>query len=757
MRMHLLSTKNYKKGGNDMHKYGKSILAKSLAFALVLSVGIAAPDVQAAKKPKLSKKKVTLTVKKSKKIKIKNVKAKKVKKLTVTSSKKSIVKVKKNGKTAFTVTARKAGKSTVTAKIKIGKKTTKLKLTVTVKKVKPTKEPTVTPAPSPTPPHNKVETPTSVPTPTQKPTKLTSPLIRYTEDFETGLWDWFARGNEGVQLEISEEAHEGKGAALCYGREGADGLGHSWNGPAIDLSDYITAGGKYKATLWAKIPAEDANTYKRGIKLMVSAAKYYTKESMDKGEEPSCENFPRDTTYDVNATDWTKIEFEFSVPDYFYNYIFYVETSGFGKARFLIDDVTLERISAPAEFDPALTSIKDTYAPHIDTMGVAAEYAQIMNQNTLGFIKHHFNSITAGNEMKLDAMMGSQKTIKLSEASSDYVVSDAYKSCADNKDADGDVIVPEIDFSGLDAYLKAAKENGLRARIHSPFWHQQNPGLFFTKQYEVIDNKKDTTTQKDTADPEKYTDAQTMYTREDMYVRTLLNHICTSQYGDVVYAYDVVNEYLNMKNEGSYTNHWKYIFGSNVETDSQYVKQAFASAYAELEKQKRTDISLIYNDYNTYDQPEEVISLIQNINKKDDLNPEGKKICAGIGMQSHINMKDDGAVKYEAALKAFAAADFEIQITELDVTCTGVVKETTAAATKEKVWTANAEQYSSLMKAILRQKAAGTKITSVTLWGLTDASSWRPDNAPLLFGANLADKKPAFDSFINATKDFVNK
>ena len=709
-----------------MQKHRKQIVAKSLSLALILALfGGTAPDVQAAKKPKLSTKKVSLYVKKSKKIKIKNVKAKKVKKLTVTSSKKAVAKVKKNGKTAFTITGKKAGKATVKAKVKVGKKTTKLSVKVTVKKAAVTPTPVSTAKTTPTPANTSQATPNAS-TPEPTPNKLASPLVNYSEDFENGLGDWFARGSQ-CKLIVSEEAHTGKGAALIYGREGDDGAGHSWNGPAIDLSGCITPGGKYKASLWAKIPAEDASAYKRGIKLMVSAAKYLSKEDMDNGKEPTCENFPRDTTYDVNASEWTQIEFEISVPDYFYNYVFYVETSGYGKARFLIDDVTIERISAPAEFDPSLTSIKDAYRSYIPTMGVAATYDQIMNKNTLGFINHHFNSITSGNEMKLDAMMNTKKTIKLSDASSDYVVSEEYKACADNQDADGNVIVPEIDFTNLDAYLKVAKTNGLKVRIHSPFWHQQNPGFFFTKQYEAIDDKKDTTTNADTVDPDKYTDAETMYTREDMYVRTLLNHICQSEYGDVVYAYDVVNEYLNMKNEGSYTNHWKYIFGSEVQTDSQYVKQAFVSAYDELVKQNRTDISLIYNDYNTYDQPAKVVELINNINKADDLNPEGTKVCAGIGMQSHINAKDPGAEHYEAALTAFKEAGFEIQITELDVTCTGMVTEATSAETKEKVWTANAEMYSSLMKAILRQKAAGANITSVTLWGTTDASSWRSE------------------------------
>jgi endo-1,4-beta-xylanase len=165
-------------------------------------------------------------------------------------------------------------------------------------------------------------------------------------------------------------------------------------------------------------------------------------------------------------------------------------------------------------------------------------------------------------------------------------------------------------------------------------------------------------------------------------------------------------------------------------------------------------ISLIYNDYNTYDNTDKVIELINNINAKDDLNPEGKKVCAGIGMQAHINDTSTTAEKFENAVAAFAAQGFEIQITELDVTNTGVVTSDTSAEKKAEVWAANAKMYGEIMTAILNQKKAGANITSVTLWGTTDAGSWRSTKAPLLFGSSLADKKPSFDAVINAAKNF---
>ena len=55
-----------------MRKNIKSILAKTLAVTLVVSMaGVSAPNADAAKKPALSTKKVTVTAGKSKKVKIK--------------------------------------------------------------------------------------------------------------------------------------------------------------------------------------------------------------------------------------------------------------------------------------------------------------------------------------------------------------------------------------------------------------------------------------------------------------------------------------------------------------------------------------------------------------------------------------------------------------------------------------------------------------------------------------------------------------
>ncbi len=733
-----------------MRKSMKSILAKTLVVTLALSLGnVAAPDADAAKKPKLSVKKVTVTEKKSQKVKIKNVKAKKIKKLTVKSSKKKIATVKKNGKAAFTITGKKKGKATVTAKVKVGKKTTTLKVKVTVKKAEAekapevTKAPAVSAAPSSTPAASSVPSsaPATTPAPTLEPTPVPTPLVNYKESFDTSVGDWYARYNsddneaEGLdtKVSVSSDAYEGSGALLMSGRLKA------WNSAGIDLSNVITPGATYKATFWAKVPKEDED-FEDGIDIFVSGG-YRTEADADE----KYENYPADTTYYVGYDEWTKVEVEFTVPSALYSYVFYIETKGCGKASYLIDELSLVRTAAPAAPDLTLTAIKEAYSPYFDTLGTAVSYDQLLNKDILSFVKHHYNSITLGNQMKPDAVITKDVVATTDETVAEYVFNDTYATRDANKDAEGNAVVPKIDFEYIDKCMKLAYDNGLKIRYHTFVWHQQMPKHFFTEGFDE--------------NGEVVTDQATILDREEMFIRTVMSHIMNSEYADTVYAVDVVNEYTHMHNLSAQVgsdNWWKYSFGEEMKTDSEYVKKAFVWAYDELVKAKRQDkVSLIYNDYNTYEPATtaKIIELINNINKVDDINTVGK-ICAGIGMQAHLADSFGTAENFRTALDAFAAEDFEIQITELDITNTGEVIGTTSAEEKAEVWEANAKLYGEIMTEIIDAKAKGANITGVTIWGITDATSWRSERAPVLFGTDISDKKPSFDAVINAALNY---
>lgn len=160
-----------------MKKSIKSILAKSLAVAMAFSLAGIAPNTSseaAAKKPTLTKK-VTVTVGKTKKVKVTSKKA--VKKTTWSLNKKGkkVVKITKKAKKSATLKGLKKGTATLTAKIKVGKKTYKKTCKVTVKKAgaavtkaPATKAPTAAPTTAPTN-NNGGTKATATPKPTEAP------------------------------------------------------------------------------------------------------------------------------------------------------------------------------------------------------------------------------------------------------------------------------------------------------------------------------------------------------------------------------------------------------------------------------------------------------------------------------------------------------------------------------------------------------------------------------------------------------------
>lgn len=137
-------------------KWGKR-MAVVMAIALTVA-SVPGADAQAAKKAKLSTKKLTVKVGKKKTIKIKN-KVKKAK-YTFKVKKASIAKVSKKG----VVTGKKAGSTTVTVKEKKGKKTRKVgtvKVTVTKTTSKKTTTPTLAPSATAAPTTAATATPTA--------------------------------------------------------------------------------------------------------------------------------------------------------------------------------------------------------------------------------------------------------------------------------------------------------------------------------------------------------------------------------------------------------------------------------------------------------------------------------------------------------------------------------------------------------------------------------------------------------------------
>lgn len=386
-------------------------------------------------------------------------------------------------------------------------------------------------------------------------------------------------------------------------------------------------------------------------------------------------------------------------------------------------------------------SLFTTYKDIVPNMGAAVNYGsqstgQLRDKKTLAFIKKHFNSITLENEMKPDNILGfAPKMLSIEEAKAKgYYVPTDYAEAK----------VPDLNFKEVDGAMEVAYKNGLRMRAHTLVWHSQTPSWFFTRNCEG----------------ESVVTPEVMDMRLDYYVHNVMAHVMekekalTGGAGNIVYAWDVVNEYLHRTSYGRTV--WDSVYG-NMGASPSYVKKAFEIAYAMLNSYGVQDkVTLFYNDYNTYFGVQETLDLVAFINKD-----EPVKICGGIGMQSHVDVKVPTVKQYGDALERFLAAGYEIQITELDFTINFDTEGSSATYDyrDEKETAADQEKFvKNLMETIIvkqknRNKDLNPKgITGITLWGLCDGVSWRSPCEPLLFGETINDPKASYFAFINAVK-----
>ena len=348
-------------------------------------------------------------------------------------------------------------------------------------------------------------------------------------------------------------------------------------------------------------------------------------------------------------------------------------------------------------------TLRSTYGSTYGHVGTCINYSQLTNQSVLNHVKSQYNSITLENEMKPDSLLGGYANkISVSQAKSmGYYIPDNYKEST----------VPKINFDTVDKVMKICYENGIGMRAHTLVWHSQTPDWFFRVGYSTKYG---------------YVSQDQMNKRMEYYIKTVMNHVYTSKYGSCVYAWDVVNEYLHATTSG-----WEKIYGART-TRPAFVKRAFQYAYDCIKYFGLTNkVSLFYNDFNTYMEVNDVITMINYINS------DGK-ICNGVGMQSHLSTSYPSVAYYTQAVQSFVNAGFEVQITELDATNKGDQDL--------------ANYLYSLMKNVISIKKAGGKITGLTIWGLADDVTWIKGQKPLLF-STIGNPKTAYWSVLQAYKD----
>lgn len=410
----------------------------------------------------------------------------------------------------------------------------------------------------------------------------------------------------------------------------------------------------------------------------------------------------------------------------------------------------------PAEPQKTPENILEAYDGIFEHMGTCANYYgygvkkdQLRTRSTLDFIKKQFNSITLENEMKPDSVLNTGwpsavKKLTVAQAKEQgYYIPENYTES----------YVPQLNLGTVDSTLETLQAEGLQMRAHTFMWHQQTPTWFFTKDY---------------AGSEKV-DSATMDARLDFFVRNVMRHVMdkekelTGTNGTLIYAWDVVNEYVHRDHDAASIS-WMDVYG-DMELAPSYVKKAFEIAYEELERYGVQDsVILYYNDYDTYECADDIVSLVNYINE-DETDSSGApvKLCQGIGMQSHLCVDYPTLENYEAALDKFLATGLEVSVTELDVSInyvkTGTDEHGYAKWSYQDIGQTDEDQAAymkSLMEMLVtkqknRDKSVNPKgIVGVTIWGLFDTCSWKPKTTPLLFGKSIKDPKASYYSFMEA-------
>lgn len=341
-----------------------------------------------------------------------------------------------------------------------------------------------------------------------------------------------------------------------------------------------------------------------------------------------------------------------------------------------------ETVSAESTVEETPSAyLKDVFAEHGLKVGTCLTAQMLSYPDQVELIKNNFTSATMENAMKPDSFLNYNKSKEVGEIVVEF-----------NKDAK-----KMLDF---------AKENNIAMRGHTIIWYSQTPTWIF---YEDFNNKKELVSR------------EVMLDRMEKYIKNVFDYIKESDYADVFYAYDVVNEAW-MEDGKLRENLWTKTIGDD------YLWYAFYYA----DKYAPESIDLYYNDYNEQFKTETLYKFVNTL-----VDEDGRYLIDGIGLQAHL-YTGDAIDSYFNMIDRLSSTGLKVQMTELDV-CLGAWQKPKPG--DDENFKTQGRYYYNLINGIFERVDAGTlNMDAVTFWGYLDKSSWRREYSPCLFTGNLVPK-----------------
>lgn len=236
--------------------------------------------------------------------------------------------------------------------------------------------------------------------------------------------------------------------------------------------------------------------------------------------------------------------------------------------------------------------------------------------------------------------------------------------------------------------MQWARDNGKKVHGHTLIWFKSNPEWMFRENFQ---------------DDAPYVSRDVMLQRLEDYMKGVFEGIEENGWTDLIYAFDIINEYYNTDGSAPNDGPWIQIIGDDV------IWHAFNYA----NKYAPESIKLIYNE--SYCEISETkrdaaVALLKTL-----VDENGNYLADGIGLQCRLALRNKiDSVCENIDYIARNIDGLELQLTEVDCTI----------STKAQVLEANLKKQGTylykVMEKVLQLIDEGYKVTAVQVSGCRD-------------------------------------